>query len=361
MAIDRSNHRALYSNTVIAQYNDMQRPVFGFAGFFPKVVANSLYVSVEVERNRELMAVDILRCTDARLNKFDTLTEKMYQPPYYKEGFAINQCDAYSEVFTSKSVNLRSESGQRLFNNNVKKLDALRMKIERAVELQRAQALQTGIVELKSGDNIDYKRLPESMKVLAGTAKWDAPTTADPFNDIKVAGQFLREKGKSVGNFLNVIMGETAHSNFMQNDKVLAQADSRRIDLIKIDNPVMDNKTGIVYHGVVSMGDFQARIYTYNNTYEALENGVYVTKQYLDTNNVIVLPNDFQGKTAFGALPVIFEGGANGGGQFVANMATDFYVRDYVDQVKMNWMHEISSAPLVVPVSVDRIYTIKTA
>ena len=71
-----------------------------------------------------------------------------------------------------------------------------------------------------------------------------------------------------------------------------------------------------------------------------------------------MVADDFEGVTSFAGVPAIM--GDVVSGQYIAPMEGEFYVRDIIDQVKMAWDFIISSAPLVVPVSVDRIWTLKT-
>lgn len=359
MSISAVNHKAVFSKAVIARYSNETKEVYGLAKLFPTVKSDSPLVAIEVERNNQFIAVDVKRCTDGNFNTFGVTQESLYLPPYFKEKFVINQCDKYNDVFNSASINLGGTSGKSLLNDNVKKLNVLKQKIERAIELQRWQVLQTGIVTLENGDSIDFKRLAASTKVLSGAEMWSAPTTANPYKDLQDGMAFLRNTGRSQGGEVNVIMGTDALANFLANDIVLKQADIRRINRMDINAPQYDSTTGMSFHGQVSTSDFNVNLYSYNATYEVMEGGVKVSKQYLDKDTVIMLPSDFRAKTAFGALPILFKQ-ANGGGQYVANMATDFYIRDYVDQEVLNWIHEISSAPLAIPITIDKIYTIKT-
>ncbi|MCV5968866.1 major capsid protein, partial [Lactococcus petauri] len=72
--------------------------------------------------------------------------------------------------------------------------------IIRAIRKQQADVLQTGIVTLNNGDNIDYKRLPSSMvNVSTGGVYWGTAATATPITDIRKGMDFLRNIGNSGG------------------------------------------------------------------------------------------------------------------------------------------------------------------
>jgi hypothetical protein len=71
-----------------------------------------------------------------------------------------------------------------------------------------------------------------------------------------------------------------------------------------------------------------------------------------------MLPMDFVGNTAHAGVPSIMGNAVDG--QYVAPMEGEYYVRDVIDQKRASWEFYVSSAPLAIPVSVDRIYTIAT-
>jgi len=353
--ITLNQHRASLTQALVARFLDQARVRTGFGAFFPSETTLAKQISIEVERHGKPMAVDVQRCTDPIRNIFSKSTEKIFVPPYFHESFDFTSCQSYDVTF-GRGVVPQGSFMQSIFQEANKELLAIQNKIKRAVLLQQSQVLTTGIVTLNSGDNIDYKRKAGSMvtKTVSGE-KWTAPTTSDPVKDLKAACEFLRGTGNSGASEVNAIMGSQAFENFMSSAKVQALGDIRNVNRIAIDMPMMDGVSGLVLQAKVGAGDFIVYIWTYNETYE---NASGVETRYLDTNTVVVLPTDFVGKTVYAGLPAVM--GDPISGQYVANIEAEYNVYDVIDQKKRNWEYIVDSAPLVVPVSVDRIYTLVT-
>jgi len=354
--ITLNQHRKGITQALLETFSDAVEVKDGFAAFFPSKTTSAKELSIEVQRNGKPIAVDVLRCTDPVRNTFDRSTEKIFVPPYFKEMFDFTSCDAYDVTFGAGNAPEGMTAG-RLFESASSKLAALKDKIKRAIELQRAQVLQTGIVILNNGDNIDFKRKAGSIvvKSVAGE-KWTAPTTSDPVKDLQAGCDFLRSTGRSGSTTVNAIMGSAAYTNFKTSTKVQAEADIRNINRIDLGMPMFDNVSGLAYQGQVGAGDFIVNIWTYNETYEDASG---TEQRYLATNNVVLLPEDFKGFTGFAGLPAVM-GDAISGSQYIGVLEAEFNIFDVIDQVRMSWEFMMHSAPLAVPVSIDRIYTLQT-
>lgn len=350
--ITLNQHRAGVSQTIIKKFSDENEPKSGFSAFFPTITTESKLIGIEVERNLDLIAVDVQRCTDPVRNTFSKSQEKLFEPPYYNEFFDFTSCQRYDETFGRGNTPTKVDA-QMLISDGYKKAQALKNKIKRAIEKQRSQVLQTGVVLLKNGDSIDYKRQAASLKVLTGANRW-FETNSNPLLDIAEGMAFIREEGKSGSVTINAILGKRAFNDFMSNPKVKEVAEIRRIERLALGMPQFDNVSGMAFHGQFGAGDFQINIWTYNESYIDIDG---IRKNYLDADTVVMVADDFVGSTTFAGVPAIMNAG---GSQYIAPKAGEFYVRDVIDQIKLSWQFIVSSAPLVVPVSIDRIYTIKT-
>lgn len=354
MAISLVQHRAAFSQALIAVFSDDKAPLMGLSAFFPTVTSRAKYLSIQVERHRQLMAVDVQRCTDPHRNIFSKSTEKIFEPPFFSESFDFTSCQGYDITFGANQAP-NGATVDMMMDESTRYMLSLKYKIQRAIEKQRADVLQTGIVTIVNGDSIDYRRQASSMVTKTSTEQWNEPTTANPMGDLETGAKFLREQGLSVGSAINVVMGSSALTNFLANDKVRAAAaifnQIRRID---IGMPQFDGVTGFVFQGKIGSGDYMFNIWTYNDFYE-LSNGTKTT--YIAPNNVIMVPDDFVGKTAYAGIPTYFE---EGGAKSIRPVEAEFLVYDLVDQVKMSWDFLVKSAPLVIPISVDKLYTITT-
>ena len=95
MAIDKTLHQAEFTAALIGSFRDNnQDPFDGLGTLFPSKVAKSKYVKVHVMRNGRKVAVDIKRCTDARLNQFQEGKEKII---YYSN----TSCAGFNDWFRS--------------------------------------------------------------------------------------------------------------------------------------------------------------------------------------------------------------------------------------------------------------------
>jgi Phage major capsid protein E len=356
MPISLNQHRIGVTQTIVAKFSDSNTPKQGLSAFFPTQTTISKNISIEVERNLQTIAVDVQRATGPNRNVFTKSTEKIFVPPTYEESFDFTALERYDVTFAQGNAPTLMDA-KMMVGAAMRKVEKLKNKVLRAIELQRSQVLQTGVVVLKNGDSIDFRRKAESMPVLAGAAKWDAPTTCDPFADLEAGMTFLREEGLSSGTMVNAVFGKKAYQNFVNCSKVKEQGQWRKINRIELDMPQFDGVTGMVFQGQVAAGDYLVNIWTYNEFYIDPNDGT--KKKYIDENNVVLVSDDFEGITQFAGVPAIL--GDVNSGLYVGQLEGEFYVRDIIDQVKMTWDFILASAPLVVPVSIDRIYTIKTA
>lgn len=354
MAITLAEHTGEFRKALVGTFIGKTIVRLGLEGLFPRHTYNAEMLSIAVQRNRQLVAVDVQRCTDPIKNTFSRATEKLFLPPYYKESFDFCKCDGYKTSYGAGEIP-NGSTARNIARGALNELEAIRAKVERAIEIQRSQVLESGIVILKNGDSIDYKRKAASIKV--ATTPWTNHANSNPYQDIIDGMNFLRDEGQSTGSSINAIFGSAALTNFLSNEKVLKELDIRRIERINIVMPQFDNVTGMAFHGQFGAGDFVINIWTYNEQYlDPADNTT--RKKYIGTNNVILVPEDFVGETSFATTPMV--GGNSESGYYVRNVEGQYTVYDIIDQVKAAWEVILQSSPLVVPVTIDRIYTLKT-
>lgn len=351
-----NQHRKGFTTALVARFTESVEVKDGLQAFFPVKTTTSKYVSIEVMRMGKKMAVDVQRCTDPNRNIFSRSTEKIFMPPYFHEAFDFTACQSYDLSF-GRGIAPDEMNAKDLMVDALMELNEIKNKIKRSIQKQYADVLQTGIVTLKNGDNIDYKRKAASLEVITGaTSKWSDTVNSNPAVDLQRGAEFLRSVGRSSGAAINAIFGSAALANFLANSKMQASADFRRIDRISIVMPEFDNVTGMSFNGQFAAGDFIINIWTFNESYE---DATGADVPFIDPNTVILLPNDFKGLTVFAGLPMVF--GDQFSGQYIANVEAEFLVYDVIDQVKRAWQIIVDSAPLVIPVTVDKIWTIKTS
>jgi len=343
MAIPLQDARNLFTKMTIAIYRE-NIPVPGFfRSFFPTDETRSKEISIEVQRGTEKVAVDVERGTNGNRNKMTKSTQKIFVPPFYWEYLTANEHALYDVAIGMQSP----EAFAQLSRETADEMIKLRDKIERAYELQCAQVLETGVVELAMAVNIDFKRKSGSLVDLTGSP-WTVGTNS-PYDDLNDAALFIRQKGKTVSTIYNVIMGSEVHEAFMNNDIVKERADIRNFSLDMIREP-QRNSTGGTLHGEVSAGSFKFRLWTYPEFYD---NASGVSTPYMNPKKFIVLPEAPKFKLVFGAVPqLIGSSNTSGNGQSGAYM-----IQNFIDERATTDEQHIKSAGVAVPIAVDQMYT----
>jgi hypothetical protein len=359
MAITIQDHSATLTKKVVGKFEEMIPVRTGFGGWFPEETTPTLEVDVEVQRDNDLIAVDVVRFTEGNKNKSSRLSEHKYIPPYFKEDYDFQRDQVYMNTI-ALGVGMESAQVNRVIAMNaVKQVTKNRDKVIRNIRKQQADVLQDGIVRLNNGDNIDYRRKPSSMIALTGGALWSASSTCQPLTDLRKGMDFLRNVGNSGGSAVNVIMRSVALEALLASTQVKEQGTNviQQIQRININMPQFDGVSGFAFHGQVAAGDFVVNLWTYNEKYTD-SNGV--TQYYLGENKVVMMPDDFQGKTIFGGLPTMNKTSISGVVTSVPGIVeANYLIRSYSDEKTMSSTIELTSAPLVVPFTIDKVYTIQ--
>lgn len=357
MAISLIEHSNAITKKIVGKFEESIPVRAGFSGFFPSETTPTLEVDIEVQRDNDLIAVDVVRFTEGNKNKFSRLTENKYIPPFFKEDYDFQRDQVYMNTIALGVGMENSQVNKVIAQNAVKNVEKNRKKIERAIRKQQADVLQTGIVTLTNGDSIDYKRKAASMVNVDTAGDYWSVSTAKPMDDLALAMTFLRDVGQSNGTAINVVMRTAGLNAFMATTQVKEQGAFRVIERIKLDMPQFTEATGMAFHGQVAAGDFVVNLWTYNEKYTD-SNGA--TQYYLASNTVVVLPDDFQGKTVFGGLPSFQD--MNIGGvmsRVPAVVEAEYLIRPYSDEKTLSSTIELTSAPLAIPFTIDKIYTMQ--
>lgn len=337
--------RNLLTTQTIALMKERVQPTSFLRSFFPSKTSMTKTVSVEVQRGTEKVAVDVIRGTNSNLNEFGRSTVREYLPPLYDEYFVLSNLDVYDVAIGAQTP----AAIANVVETAAEKMILIKDKIERAIELQAAQVLQTGVITLSNGDNINFNRKAASMvDINVGGNYWNT-TGSDPIKDLENACIFLRKTGKAQGQVVNAIMGDTALAAFLNDPAVKSRADIRNMNFDALAVGLRD-AVGSVPIGQVNAGQYIVNIWSYSEFYD---NANDVSTPYVATGNVIVMPTNTQFVTAFAAVPQLL----SDGGQ--APQRGEYLVQDYIDERGSNHEMRIKSAPLVIPVSIDRIYTMK--
>ena len=333
-------------------------PVPSFLRTFFKVQTyETKQLSIEVIRDTEKIASDVLRGTEGNRNKFDKSSEKIYVPPYFNEDFDATQFENYDRIFgQDASVTVPVISGLTRTANL--KIVKLRNKIERAKELQCAQIFNTGIVTMVNGDDVDFKRQATSNVDLGGEEYWDTNTDADIENHLNNGSAFIRNTGKNGIGERNLIMSGQGLIALKKTDWWQNNAKNfNQVTLMDITFP-QKNSFGGTLHGKISAGGYVYFIWTYDEVYET--NAGVITR-YLPADIAIILPvSGYDFELSHAAVPAIIADARNAEfPEYIMNMAGEYYMNNFIDKQRKSHTFELQSAPLAIPITVDMIYTMK--
>lgn len=355
MAITLNQHKENITKKVIGRFSDSVAPKLGLSSWFPAETTTSKQVSIEVERNRGLIAVDVERGTEGNLNTFGKHSEKIYIPPFFKEKFNFADLDVYERTFAQGMAPGANEYVSMLRTAG-DKLNVLRNKILRAKEKQRAQALQTGIVTMKNGDHIDFKRKADSLVDL-GAGNYFGEAGVDILKVLAEGVKFVKREGKSASVSFDAVVGSRVIGAILSDEKLLKLLDNQNLSIGALGTTRFNEATGLNYHGRLNLKNGTVDLWTYEDTYEDAQ-GNHI--EYITDNNVVLLPRDFVGKHAHAGVPAIIRDSSNAEfPQWISQVAAEFYINNYVDPKAAAHLFEIMSAPLAIPFSVDRIWTAK--
>lgn len=342
--ISTRDAQGLFTKYLVDIYKERPQTTSFLRSFFPAKVTNTLEVSIEVQRGTEKVAVDVTRGTDGNRNSISKSTEKIFIPPYYREYFDMTQLDLYNRLWNSTMI----DAG--MFDQYTEQVAdhvaMIQAKVDRAYELQCAQVLQTGIVQLTAGTNIDFKRKAASLVDLGSGNYWSG-SAVDPATTFINAGDFLRKVGKAQGGTFNVIMSQTAFNAFVNNTQVQTRAWIRNFHLDNIVTPQRDS-VGATFMGEYAAGSYKFLLWTYAEFYEDANGNL---TPYVTDGLVTFLPTVTHFRMAFAAVPRLM--GAGG----TMNVPGQYILDQYVEPRQTAHIMDLKSAGVAIPTAVDQIYT----
>jgi hypothetical protein len=325
-----------------------------FRSFFPSIITKVRFPIIEVMRGSEKIAVDVLRGTQGNRNQVSKFDQKAWDTFYFREWFDATELECYFRAFGSDSFNLTE--GAEMVNGIAAQNMLNRQKIERNIEYMCAQIFETGkITSLRDGTVVDFHRQASSMVTLPAGSRWtDAGT--DPFIDLFNGGVFLRQKGKASGYVINAIFGTKVWQAWRENAEVkdrLKQFNNKR-DMLP---PAQLMSTGAVYQGEIDADSYTVRCWTYNEFYDDpayTGTGQAPMISYKDPNTVVMIPENPMFNTFYGAIPQL----ANPGAPTMSLVAGEYALSEDLNVYQKYHKFAIESAPLPVPVTPDRMYTL---
>lgn len=348
MPISQSDAYGLFTKKIIDVYQE-RIPVKKFIrNFFPSTFSPTKRVSIEVVRGTEKVAVDVVRGSEGNFNTFSKRSEKMYEPPFFREYHNATESDVYDRVLGAQgSDNTRLFA--QLLDDVADRTMQCQDKIERAMELQCIQFMQTGIVTMVNGDNINFNRRPTSIVDLnLGSNGGYFYNDSDVFAQFQAGCKWLRAFGKTSSETFIAIFGEKALQDFMNNAKFLSRQDLFNMKLDQILPPQQGTEGG-VFHGTISAGPYRVQIWSYPEVYD---NASGVSTDYIDTNKVLLTVPKPRWQFAHCLVPQVIMPGTT-----VAPQKGAWLYGEYIDSRKAKHDFDVQTACVPVPTRIDQVYT----
>jgi len=349
--IPSSQVMPLFTTAVMKAYDERAKLKVGnfLRSFFPTVTSPLRYPAYEVRRATEKVAIPVSRGSMGNANQTTKSSLKSVDPFYYFETFDVTELEAYQRLFGSESWNINQAA--TVANATADELNELRKKIERAIEIQCSQIFKTGRIKslIDSTVEVDFGRRAE-MLVDAGAGNYWDDVAGDPYATFIRGGERLRQYGKVQSQTFNAIVGSLAIGALLESDQF---QNRQRWNGTRLDDIMPPAQAGTLgtYHGTISAGDFRIKIWSYGEGYEDPNTGVFT--KFIGEKQVVMLDENPDFMTLFGALPQLVAKGSN----TFNLMQTDYNIKTKTDEWAASQLFGIESAPMPVPVSVDKIYT----
>lgn len=353
--------RKVFTTVLANIYQDfIEAPSF-LSSFATNKNYSTMTVQTLARRGTEKIAVDVIRGSRGNLNQMTRQSLTEYLPPYYKEMINISAMNIYDIPFEAGD-SYNTAQIEALAQKTATGINEIHKMVLRAVELQWAQAFDSGVVTVKNGDSIDYNRNSGMIEVLTGADLWDS-------SEVKILNFFeekaikLRTIGKVTGGqTVRVIMGLKAWQAFRAN-KDIKDGDNLYVKnaLEFTMNPIAMSQGG-VYRATLKVGIYNFDIWTYDEYYDDPTTGA--ATRYWDENTVCMIPESFRGETSWCQVPKLpdfirQDPRSNRVFSNLRNKMNGVDIFDYVNSEDEVYYAGIKAAPLAQLISVDRIYTAK--
>ena len=216
---------------------DMNKTGF-LSSFFkttPEDFTNAELVDIDIVREGKFVAPALTNLDGATIVTNDIFTGKQVRPPIYSLANPISLWDLLNRQPGESEY---YENGN-WFGQLVARLSrGFRMMfkmIKRSIELQAAQVLQTGTVDIndengKPAYKLDFKMKPTHKKVV--THKWDAEGAA-PLTDLDDMCSVIQDDGEVDAAY--AIFGKSAWNAFIKNADVQAAIKEDGINLGRLE------------------------------------------------------------------------------------------------------------------------------
>ncbi|MGP9764554.1 major capsid protein [Halomonas sp. AOP13-D3-9] len=253
------------TRTMLAAIRQMQhsRRFLGTLYFGAEpVIATTENVDIDIIKGNRKMAPFVHPNRPGKVVDRSGSVMRSYKPAYVKQkletsaGLLLNQRQPGEHIYTGRTPLERA--GDQLARD----MEDLDDQINRREEWMVAQALTTGMVEVKGDgvdDIVDYQMDDDNL--ITEAVQW-TEDAADPVADLR---KYKRRIAKKTGRTANAcVMSSEAADAFLDNESVIKKLNTRRIDLGMIRPEELPD--GVTYLGYLN--DPGMDLYAYEEWYQ---------------------------------------------------------------------------------------------
>ena len=338
-----------FTQLVISALSERKAPTSALGTFFIDVVSGAKEVSWEIKRRGRPVAVDINPHEHGITTKSNKSTQKVYTPPNYDLNTNIDALDSFERVFNG-SPYVDMPQYDMLIQQTAEDMQDNIDRIERAEELQRAQALLTGIITLNNGDNIDFQRKAASLVAYANDHAWDN-SAVNPGKILVQGCEFLVTEGNAdPGMVFDVIMGSDAMNNLRDHPLFQKDNDVKNYHFGDLTTGIV-SRNGMTPQGSWSRGNYRFNFWGYEGYYDSATTS---NLKYMDSKSIIVLPQNLDFKMFYGGTKAWRGIGIN---RFptIIKAKRNFYSVD--DELNVSKLMGVRTAPVALLRSIDSVFT----
>lgn len=345
--------------TILGLFQD-EAPVPGFyTGMATPVGFDTEEIQFDIEREDGDVAVGIRTMTEGgRWNEVTLATNKRFAPGLYKENTPLSaERIGYTRVpgqnpYASVGFQYKAAAAA------LKAFRKQRNKIMRAVEINGAQVMQTGIATLVFADSTTQVNF--NMRVAhkpTASIAWGTGTE-DKVGDVASLCDTVKNNGKS--RIRKACFGKTAWKRWISDANVLKLLDVRNY----LPGQIVQAKQaddGSTYHGEMEIGNHVVQLYSYDQVYKDPTTGL--DANYQDPNKVVIAAEAMQAITGWGSVNR-FKGVDNELLQYVPDKVQDknsiIYNHAYTTDDSTSLVLQTAARVLWIPQSIDRFGCLTT-
>jgi Phage major capsid protein E len=313
-------------------------------------------VEIDVQRDGKSIAIPLQAVgTGAQENANDQYTNKEFTPPVLNESVTIPAMRLLKRApGESQFADLDFQARTLLLVANT--TGKLTDKLQRTIELQSAQVLQTGTVTLVNQAGVavfTLNYLPKNTHFVTPTAWAVGGGTGEPLNDLDSLADVIRTDGNCEPD--NLVFGRGAWMRFLDNPKVQKNLVRDGLGLGSLKPPVRARNASFV--GTVSVGAATFACWTYSANYDHPQTGT--STPYMAPNKVVMLSSQARLEGSFGAIPRFNSPGDQSLLTYIPQrisseaLSIDLTVGAYFTANRQGLVLEVGTRPLMIPVQID--------